>query len=1063
MRLSHHLVRLARVKSAAHAMIVFRAGTRVGVLRFKLPQPLTRKFAGRSSCRKSDTAIKLEESVSDTRSGGPAAAAASQIRDAGQVADSSSGSTSSAQGVSDTGSVVSPASNAPRPGLFALPFYKKPAFPGFYQVVQINEQEVLDFLFELRKTGKGDHLGGFLTTKAPDDVDKEESVPLSITGGPNSVKTHGQILRRDAGSVSNASELEEVGTLLSVVNMHQYPNVAGGSVVVMPKGRIRRTRVVSEPTPNVPLPCVNFENLPEPKADDLGDNAKALHMEIISSMQELLKTSFIYKDQFEQVVKFYDTDHPVKLADLVAGMSLARRAELQAVLAETDLEERLNLVLMVVKKDLEMAKLQSKVKSQVEEKVTKEQKRIMLMEQMKQIKKELGIENDDKHSLATQFQEAIKDKILPEEANKVVEAEMAKLQTLEPSSSEFNVCRTYLEWLTCLPWSKVDPENTNIAKAEAILNEDHFGLDDVKERILEHIAVSFLKGSVQGKIMCLVGPPGVGKTSIGKSIARALDRKFFRFSVGGMHDVAELRGHRRTYVGAMPGKLIQCFKNTQTSNPVVLIDEIDKLGRDYRGDPSSAFLEILDPEQNNTFRDHYLDVPVDLSKVLFVCTANTADTIPGPLLDRMEVIRIAGYVFEEKVAIANQYLIPQTSESSGVGTDKFELDSDALEKMISDYAREAGVRHLRQLLEKVNRKVALSLVRRTGTIEEATSVVETTDKLVEEAENASSDKAVVAPEDEKARITVDNLSKYIGQPLHYSERMFEFGRTPPGVVVGLAWTSLGGTTLFVEVRGRLPRTPASLHGGLPIQHQDGDGTVSESRSPPEDAGGAQGHMKVTGQLGNVMNESSSISLTYARLFVRELKANNMFLDEAHLHLHVPEGATPKDGPSAGVTMASALVSLALDRPLKPNLAMTGELTLTGKILKVGGIKEKVIGARREGITTLILPKHNEADYSEMKEYLRAGLTAHFVDHFDDVYRLAFDQEQVKALPFPPRGLPVVSVSTPLSPTCTDDSPRPISDSTDDKTDPSSEVPSMPGSGSEDSVRKPTANASEGNS
>merc|ERR1719221_2354840 len=414
-------------------------------------------------------------------------------------------------------------------------------------------------------------------------------------------------------------------------------------------------------------------------------------------------------------------------------MSLAQRSDLQAVLVEGDIVERLRKVLMIVKKDLEFAKLQSHVKSQVEEKVTKEQRRLMLMEQMKQIVKELGIEKDDKQSLITQFRDAIKDKTIPEEAHKVLEAELTKLGTLEPSSSEFNVCRTYLEWLMCLPWGQYTEENKDIAKAETILNEDHYGLEDVKERILEHIAVSFLKETVQGKIMCIVGPPGVGKTSVGKSIARALDRKFFRFSVGGMHDVAELRGHRRTYVGAMPGKLIQCLKLTQSSNPVVLIDEIDKLGRDARGDPSSALLEILDPEQNNTFRDHYLDVPVDLSQVLFLCTANVLDTIPSPLMDRMEVIRLSGYDLQEKMKIASKYLIPDTIESSGIGPEHLDLKEDALHKMIKDYAREAGVRQLRKFLEKISRKVALSVVRKKG-------------------------------EEERLKTTVstENLSKYIG-------------------------------------------------------------------------------------------------------------------------------------------------------------------------------------------------------------------------------------------------------------------------------------------------------------
>mmetsp|Transcript_84281 Transcript_84281/g.238857 ORF Transcript_84281/g.238857 Transcript_84281/m.238857 type:complete len:995 (-) Transcript_84281:68-3052(-) len=955
------LLAVVRVQARVCSGRLHRCAAFRGALQLQPLAPSCRRFAGRSS-RGGDGERQPE----------PTEVGAEPARDvAGQEA-AQEGATPAAV----AGDASKPeASGAGAPALFALPLYRKPAFPGFYQIVQVSEQEVLDFLFSLRKSGQGEYLGGFMTTELPSKVAESDPEPVAAGAPPSQA----QGLRRDAGRVASVAELEEVGTVLQVINLTQYPNISGGQVVVMPRRRVRRTRVVSAPSPNVALAAVGVDYLNEPEVPQGDENVKALHLEIIATMKELLKTSFLYKEQFEQVIRFYDLDQPLKLADLVAGMSLAQRQELQAVLVENNIVERLRKVLMIVKKDLEFARLQSHVKSQVEEKVTKEQRRMMLMEQMKQITKELGIEKDEKSSLITQFREAIKDKTLTEEASKVIEHEIQKLGTIEPSSSEYNVCRTYLEWLTVLPWGYNTPENKDIAKAEGILNEDHYGLEDVKERILEHIAVSFLKESVQGKIMCLVGPPGVGKTSVGKSIARALERKFYRFSVGGMHDVAEIRGHRRTYVGAMPGKLIQCLKITQSSNPVVLIDEIDKLGRDYRGDPSSALLEILDPEQNSTFRDHYLDVPVDLSRVLFVCTANVTDTIPGPLLDRMEVIRIAGYVFEEKVAIANQFLIPQTEEQSGIGADRLELQTEALHKMITDYAREAGVRQLRKLLEKVTRKVALSVVRK--------------------------------PDDNESKkaITVDNLTEYIGQPLHMSDRLFA-SNLPAGVVMGLAWTSMGGASLFIEARGRLPRKGARQ--GAEEPGADGpDSSASESGS----GGSLMGSMQVTGQLGSVMNESSAVSLTYARLFVQELDPGNSFLDDARIHLNVPEGAVPKDGPSAGVTMASALVSLALDRPVRADVAMTGELTLSGKVLKVGGIKEKVIAARREGVSTLLLPRQNEADFTELKDYLRAGFTAHFIDHFDDVYRFAFDESQVLPLPGPPRGLPVVSVHAPLTP------------------------------------------------
>jgi len=908
--------------------------------------------------------------------GGPAAA-----RPAASAAQAGGDNNGGRGGPAVPGTVPKKTTSAP--ALFALPLYRKPAFPGFYQTVQISEQEVLDFLFALRKNGQGEYIGGFMTTQLPSGVEESDvhEAPSTPASGAPAVAAS-QSLRRDAGRVSSVSELEEIGTVLQVINLTQYPNISGGQVVIMPHRRIRRTRELSAPSPNVALAAVSVEYLPEPEVLDNDSVIKETQNEIADLMKELIRVSMLYKEQFDQVIRFYDIANPLKLADLVAGMSMVPRQQLQAVLVENDLAKRLKQVHAVVKKDLELAKLQSHVKEQVEEKVTKEQRRLMLMDQMRQIVKELGIEKDDKQTLITAFHEAIQGKTLPEEASKVIESELAKLGTLEPSSSEFNVCRTYLEWLTCLPWGQYTEENKDIVRAEKILDEDHYGLEDVKERILEHIAVSFLKETVQGKIMCMVGPPGVGKTSIGQSIARALDRKFFRFSVGGLHDVAELRGHRRTYVGAMPGKLIQCLKITQSSNPVVLIDEIDKLGRDFRGDPSSALLEILDPEQNNTFRDHYLDVPVDLSRVLFVCTANGTDGIPLPLLDRMEVIRLAGYVHEEKVAIANQFLIPQTKEQSGVSDDALELLQDTLQVMIKDYAREAGVRELRKLLEKVSRKVALSVVRQQPSEQPA----------------------------EKVSVTTDNLSKYIGQPIHLSDRLYTLS-TPPGVVMGLAWTSLGGASLFVEATGRLPHDvetdAAEALAGL------GDGGCGAERQGGDSSGGALGgSMKVTGQLGNVMGESSEIALTYARLFVRELAICNTFLEEARIHLNVPEGATPKDGPSAGVTMATALVSLALDRPVRTDLAMTGELTLTGKVLKVGGIKEKVIAARRDGASEILFPRQNEADFRELKDYLRSGITAHFVDHYDDVYRLAFREDEVPSLSWSTRGYPLVTVLPP---------------------------------------------------
>lgn len=846
-------------------------------------------------------------------------------------------------------------------GLIVLPLLRKPAFPSFKQILQVSEPEVIDLLKTYRSKNQFEYIGGFLMKDAAGQ-DPPRAFGSSEPSG----------LRRDAGKAESVNQLEEVGTLLQVLEIISFSNNAGGQITVMPKYRVRKTGTLTQSTPYVPLPVVRYRALEPIQAIENVEEAKSALAPLVALLKKVINASPLLREQHDQVIQYFDMNDPVKVADLAAGLSTADRSELQGVLEEQDLKRKIEKVTVLLQRDLSMVKMQSEVKSKVEEKVLKEQKQKILMDQMRQIQKELGIEKDEKQALTTQFKEAIQDKEVPEEVQKIIDSEIAKLNSLEPSSPEFNVCRTYLEWLTCLPWGEFTAENRDIKHAETVLDEDHYGLEDVKERILEHIAVSFLKDSTQGKIMCLVGPPGVGKTSVGKSVARALGRKFYRFSVGGMSDVVEIKGHRRTYVGAMPGKLIQCLKSTGCSNPVVLIDEIDKLGRDMRGDPSSALLEVLDPEQNGSFRDHYLDVPVDLSNILFLSTANMLDTIPGPLLDRMEIIRLAGYVYEEKLAIASKYLIPQTEEQSGIGTERLNLQEEALQKMIKDYAREAGVRNLRQLLEKVSRKVALDLVRKK--------------------------KSAPNVEQGPALINLENLSTYIGQPLHMSDRLY-IG-TPPGVVMGLAWTANGGATLYVEARGRLPC--GRVQGGM--------ASLSAESAKGESKPGS-GHMQVTGQLGSVMSESSSISLTYARLFMRELDPTNTFLDVANIHLHVPEGATPKDGPSAGVTMTSALLSCALERPLLADVAMTGELTLMGKVLKVGGIKEKVIAARREGVKTLLLPLQNEADYMEIKEYLRDGLTAHFVDHFDDAYRLMFDPKEVPSLKSS-RGLPVITVQPP---------------------------------------------------
>jgi Lon-like ATP-dependent protease len=586
---------------------------------------------------------------------------------------------------------------------------------------------------------------------------------------------------------------------------------------------------------------------------------------------------------------------------------------------------------------------------------------------------------------------------------KTIDEELNKLAGLEPSSSEFNVTRNYLEWLTSIPWGHSSEERLDISQAADVLDADHYGLDDVKERILEFIAVGQLRGTTQGKIITMVGPPGVGKTSIGQSIARALDRKFFRFSVGGLSDVAEIKGHRRTYVGAMPGKLVQCLKSTGVSNPVVLIDEVDKLGRGFQGDPASALLELLDPEQNGSFLDHYLDVPVDLSKVLFVCTANVLDTIPGPLLDRMEVVRLSGYIADEKRAIARTYLEKTAKERSGVGEKEASISDGAMKSLIEDYCREAGVRNLQKHLEKIYRKVALKLakakgpdvskqmgqarnkvavakkaletkedeLRKTSASAKSKKTVEAAEKEVEEAKEAlAAAEAAVTDVIESTAVSdpivVDagaELIEYVGQPPFQTDRIYD--QTPPGVVTGLAWTSMGGSTLYIECTAI---------------HQNGDDNKKG------------GSLTTTGQLGDVMKESASIAHTFARSFLAKRFPGNTFFDDKALHIHVPAGATPKDGPSAGCTMITGMVSLATDRPVKPNLAMTGEVTLTGIVMPIGGVKEKTIAARRSGVTTILFPEGNRKDWDELSDDIKEGLEVHFVSTYDEVYKHALSAE-----------------------------------------------------------------------
>ncbi|XP_048136558.1 lon protease homolog, mitochondrial isoform X2 [Rhodamnia argentea] len=596
--------------------------------------------------------------------------------------------------------------------VLALPLPHRPLFPGFYMPIYVKDPKLLAALQECRKR-QAPYCGAFLLKDEP-------GVDPSLSAASESDKSIHDLKGKEL-----YDRLHEVGTLA------QISRIIGDEVTLIGHRRLRKTEMVSEDPLTVKVD--HLKELPFDKEDDV---IKATSFEVISTLRDVLKTSNLWRDHVQTYQQHIGEFNYARLADFGAAISGANKLQCLAVLEELDVYKRLKLTLELVKKELEISKIQESIAKAIEEKISGEQRRYLLNEQLKAIKKELGLETDDKTALSAKFRERIepnKDKI-PAHVLQVIEEELTKLQLLEASSSEFNVTRNYLDWLTALPWGNYSDENFDVLRAQKILDEDHYGLTDVKERILEFIAVGKLRGTSQGKIICLSGPPGVGKTSIGRSIARALDRKFFRFSVGGLADVAEIKGHRRTYIGAMPGKMVQCLKNVGTANPLVLIDEIDKLGRGHAGDPASALLELLDPEQNANFLDHYLDVPIDLSKVLFVCTANVVEMIPNPLLDRMEVIAIAGYITDEKVHIARDYLEKSTREACGIKPEQVEVTDAALLALIENYCREAGVRNLQKQIEKIYRKIALQLVRRgelAKPVQAAAQVVEPSETNVE--------------------------------------------------------------------------------------------------------------------------------------------------------------------------------------------------------------------------------------------------------------------------------------------------------------------------------------------
>jgi ATP-dependent Lon protease len=707
------------------------------------------------------------------------------------------------------------------------------------------------------------------------------------------------------------------GTAAIILKMLKFPD---GSLRVLVQG-LSRIKIVEYKSIE-PYFIAKVQSLAETyekstELDALARNVSIQFQKIVSLVPQL-------PDELQVVA--VNTSHPGKLSDLVASNLNLSVAEKQEILEAVDIKKRLEKFTVYLNRELEVLEMGSKIQDQVQTELSKNQREFFLREQLKAIQQELGI-GDERSMEMQELKDKIEQAKMSEEAEKEAMRELDRLSKMQPGAAEYTVSRTYLDWLIALPWSNSTEDNLDVEVAQNVLDEDHFDLDKVKERIIEYLAVRKLKPDSKGPILCFVGPPGVGKTSLGRSIARALGRKFVRISLGGVRDEAEIRGHRRTYIGALPGRIIQGLKNAGSNNPVFMLDEVDKIGTDFRGDPSSALLEVLDPEQNYSFSDHYLDVSFDLSKVMFITTANVLDTIPSALRDRMEVIELPGYIEEEKMQIAIKYLIPRQLKEHGLAKKYLNISKTGIKKIISDYTREAGLRNLEREIARICRKVA---------------------------------KEVAQENKQKKSVTSSNMAEFLGPQKFYSEVA---DRTrEPGVVTGLAWTPTGGEILFIE--------------------------ATQMR-------GSKG-LTLTGQLGDIMKESARAALSYVRSRAQKFGIDEKFFEKNDIHIHVPAGAIPKDGPSAGVAMATSLISLLTWRPTRSDTAMTGEVTLRGKVLPVGGVKEKVLAARRAGIKKIILPARNKNDLEEVPQNARDEMEFHFVDKLDDVFNLAIRDNRYRS-------------------------------------------------------------------
>jgi len=756
----------------------------------------------------------------------------------------------------------------------------------------------------------------------PLTVGRESSIQLIQSLGEE--KTILVVAQRDARQYApQAADLHHIGTRATVHKVVKMPNQ---SLFVFTEGNERvRLGDFSQLTPFMTAEYEAIEEV-EPVASP---EAEALQRNVVSQFQQIVTSSPTLSDDLQTIA--INIDEPGRLADFIASsLPFLTTNDKQELLETPDISVRLERINKHLAKELEVQQLRNKIQSEVQDSVQSSQRDYYLREQLKAIQKELGDLDDAQKDIA-ELKEKIEAAGMPDETKKDALKELARLSRMNAMAADYSLTRNYIEWLAVLPWSKSSAGEVDIRKAKEILDADHYGLKKVKDRILDYLSVRRLKPDMKGPILCFVGPPGVGKTSLGRSVAKALGRKFSRISLGGMHDEAELRGHRRTYIGALPGQVIQNLKRVETNDPVFMLDEIDKLGRDFRGDPASALLEVLDPEQNNTFRDNYLDQPFDLSKVLFICTANQLDPVPAPLLDRMEIIELTGYTEEEKVAIATKYLIPRQEKENGIDPELIEFPVESVALIARHYTREAGVRKLEQQIGTVCRKLARRI-----------------------AEGDSS-KLVITPE---------VIHEFLGGIKVRVDTEIAERTKRAGVAVGLAWTPAGGDVLFIEAN--------RMRG--------------------------KGGFTMTGQIGDVMKESMQAALTWVRSNAVSLGLDEDVLKDIDLHIHVPAGAIPKDGPSAGVTMATALVSLLTDTPVHPLLAMTGEITLSGNVLPVGGIKEKFLAAKRAGVRDVILPTECKQQVDEdLTPDQTEGVTIHYANRIEDVLAIALPKTAREAV------------------------------------------------------------------